>query len=370
MAIFFLFSILGFLPTAQAASIETRFAFHEASGAPHLARVIYLQLEGASKEKFVKSCGLSGVKCGCEFFDKSNVKIGKASSGQVQYEENGNFFLCNFEGDLSRLSKVRLSTPRGAAGPKLSLKTELDIHQIFSSEHDINRVRGIYRYTCGFNYLQKAGTTQQYFDCSRQTANCNSSNQGDFCLLKARRSFHVFLDNYSQNFSERISDRTYGGGLDTICGLQIKEFDCTGVASTPQLQYGIYGENLGAWNTAIQLSPNPDFPTLTYGYVAKTTVFQGNTICPPGLERKTFYRAASMRSDPLSSSNFPTYLDLVEVASPNTKPNPFEVGQISGGKCNGINCERPTREEGTISSFDFSSVGQTEFCALPAKYLD
>jgi len=186
-----------------------------------------------------------------------------------------------------------------------------------------------------------------------------------------RRAFHLYADAYSQNFSDRVPDRNYGSGFsDGICGLQIKAFDCTGVESTPQLEYGIYAENLGAWNALIQLSSNPDLRSHVYGYAAKPTIFKENVICPPGLERKSFYRAVSTRSEPLSSSNFPAYLDLVEVASPETKPKPFQVRQISGGKCNGINCERPTKEEGVISSFNFSSAGQAEFCALPAKYLD
>ena len=356
----------------------------------------YLQGAANTKAGMVGTCNFAGSGCECKFLDSAGATLDTASgSSQVIYDDRGNYYKCLYDGASAAtlVSTIKIQNVAGSIiSDAINVETDansvggggvvtLTLAKLIGTELDLNRVRHVFRYECEFNFLQKAGTTTQSFDCSNQATSCDPDGTvtKNFCLLKARFPYHLFSDTYSTNFHQKISDKIYnGGGTDRICGLQIKQIDCVGAGSgnfgTPAKQFGLFGEQTGIWDTSVQLGPGPDLIPTSYGFAARTN---SSNECPPGLEKRIFYRANGAdgitTSDISPSHNFTSGLTSTEVGTTSTTPSAFNITKYSGGTgglCNGTTCTMPNSFVSTpVKTFAYSSTGQTEFCVIPSALL-
>lgn len=359
----------------------------------------YLQGAPNTKAGLVGTCNFSGSGCEVKFYNSAGTLLGTASgTGNITYDDRGNYYRVTYPGTTpSAVASVKINNIGDSVrSDSITVETTgaggtLSLAKLIGSDLDLNRVRTIYRYQCEFNFLQKAGTTTQSFDCSRQDTSCDPDNTvtKNFCVLRAKFPYHLFADTYSTNFHQKISDKIYnGGGTDRICGLQIKQIDCVGAADgnygTPAKQFGLFGEQTGIWDTSVQLGAGPDLIPVSYGFAARTSA--NTNECPPGLEKRIFYRAGGtdgiVTSDITPSHNFTSGLSSTEVGLTTATPTTFDIMKKSGGT--GGNCDpaavvppgrttectMPNSDVTTpVKTFAYTSTGQTEFCVIPSTLL-
>jgi hypothetical protein len=363
--------------SGDSSSDAFRFNFsyrNNAASAPH-DRIIYIQGAKDTRTALISVCNAAGTSCVCDFYDANDAKISETSSTEISYDSTGNYFRCKYNGSIPSLAKVRIRTQNSSRlGPTLSVEdnTTMTAAKLIGSELDANFIRTVYRYECQHNYLEKNGTSSTSFDCSSQGNLCGNAGTGDFCLLKSNFPFWLFTDNYTTNFPLKGSDLLYGAesGTDRICGIQIKQFDCAGATGSPLKQFGVYGQQIGVFDTPIALNSAPRASATNFGFVAKTSTFDGNTVCPPAMELRVFYEATtSLASIGGQSSNYPDNQKISNIDIPaSTTLSPINVDRVKGGDCSGTACTLPTAADGTATSFSYSALG-TQFCVIPASLL-
>lgn len=353
----------------------------------------YAQGASNSKAGLISTCNFAGTGCECDFLNSSGASLYVASGSNISYDDRGNYYRCVYNGSTSvtSVASVKIRNISGSVTTDaISVDTDgtdstpvtLTLAKLIGSELDLNRVRTIYRYACEFTFLQKAGTTTQSFDCTTQAESCDpdGTTTKSFCLLKARFPYHLYSDTYSTNFYQKISDKLYnGGGSDRICGMQIKQIDCVGTTDdaygTPSPKFGLFGEQTGIWDTSVSLGAGPDLIPSSFGYAARTS--SSTNECPPGLEKRIFYRANGtdgiVTSDIAPTHNFTSGLSATEVGLTTTTPAVFNISKYSGGtggSCNGTTCLIPNSfVAAPVKSFTYTSTGQTEFCVIPSGLL-
>jgi hypothetical protein len=265
--------------------------------------------------------------------------------------------------------------------PNDSTTPQLTADMLLGSGMDVNKVRTIYHYSCLYNALQKQGSSETYFDCSFTGSLCgpSGSTQGNFCLLQTYLPYYLYSDNYTNNINQKFADQLYNtGGSDSVCGLQVKEYDCAGTSSVATAQFGLYRDQTGIFTTAIQLKASPNQTDATYGYAAPTSSITVNgvayTVCPPGLELRNIYETTLTPSSTWNNSNFVSSYLAREIAS--STPASIGVGQVYGsdgtaGLCNGATCTLPTSmNSSAIGSFSYAvPTGDAPFCVIPTSEL-
>jgi hypothetical protein len=367
--------------SATPESFKFNFAFRDATAAAPLDKIIYLQGASNTKTGIISTCNSAGTNCVCEFYNASDVKLEESDFSEITFDTTGNYVRCEYDGILANLSKVVIRNQNNTVRSAVyNVDTTLTAQKLVGDDLDANRIRTVYRYDCEYNFLQKAGTTSTFFDCSSSGSLCwdNGGQAGDFCILQSKFPFHLFSDNYSTNLNTKVADKLYGvGAEDRICGAQIKQFDCAGASGTPVPQFAIFAEQTGIFDTAIQLSAGPDISLSTYGFAAKTSTFNGSVVCPPGMVRQVFYGTTTDTSDLGNDSNYPNAFALREMSSPTVTPEVVQVNKLRGklngstleGDCNGTACAPPRDPDGQVTTFTYSSAGQTEFCVIPTTLL-
>lgn len=385
---------LGRTDSANSSSFKFNFAFRDTTAAAPLDKIIYVQGSANSKTAILSACNSAGTNCVCEFLDSSGNELEETDvvTGEISFDQTGNYLRCDYDGVLANLASVRVRNQNSTVvSTTLTVDTTLTAQKLIGSDLDVNLVRTIYRYECLFNFLQKQGTTTTSFDCSNQGSTCWNTAapaaSGDFCVLQSDFPYYLYSDNYSTNLSLKVADRLYNQGASNfICGLQIKQFDCAGASGTPVAQFGLFAQQVGIFDTAVQLSPGPDISASTYGFAAKTSTFLGQTVCPPGMVRRVFYTATTAASTTFPApdaqeSNYPSGQQIKEILDPVTPAfTSLEVvklrGQLVGagpavtGDCNGTDCDLPDVSLGTITNFTYVSAGGAqEFCVIPTSLL-
>lgn len=360
-----LFALLTFSESAHAEA-RVRFAYRNPTQGG-VAERIDIQGDNDSGGVFIGACGHDGKLCACEFRKDANTIVEKTKPEAVSYDARGNYFQCVFSGKGGPVSFVRI-TRKNFSTPLFPIKSALTLLDLMGSSLDMNRARQIYRYSCDFNFLQKEGTTTQSFDCTNTFQSCDPDGDPskNFCLLKSRFPYFLYADNYSSNFHQRVADRLYnGGGSGRLCGMQLKQFNCADQEGTPVRSFGLYGEQVGYWDTSVQLVAGPDLGPTSYGFAARPSATTNE--CPPGLEKRIFYRVDIYTSDINPSHNFTNGLSATEILSPLNAPSPFQINKLSGGHCDGTRCSIPQSYSWGVKSIPYSKTGQTEFCVIPAE---
>ncbi len=360
-----LFALLSITESAHAES-RVRFAYRSPNQGGVSERV-EIQGDNHSGGVFRSACGRDGKLCACEFRKDANKIVETTKPEAITYDERGNYFRCVFSGKGGPVSFVRI-TRKNFSTPLLPIKSSLSLLDLMGASLDMNRARLVYRYSCEFNFLQKEGTTTQSFDCTNTQQSCDPSGDPskNFCLLKARFPYFLYADTFSTNFQQRVSDRLYnGGGSGRLCGMQLKQFNCADQEGTPVLNFGLYGEQVDYWDTSVQLGAGPDLVPVSYGFAARTSAVTGE--CPPGLEKRVFYRAEINTSDINPSHNFTNGLVSTEISDPFAAPGSFLINKLSGGHCDGSHCSVPQSFVWGVKSTQYSKEGQTEFCVIPKE---
>lgn len=360
------------------------------------ATSFYMQGASNSKTTMISTCNQSGSGCVCKFFkDDGTSSAGPDATGaaNVIFDDRGNYFICVYGGTTpADVAKIQIQNQAGTVTSALvsvEAAAAISLTKLIGTDLDQNRVRSIYRYTCEYNFLQKNGTTTQTFDCSDgQGVSCvdGGDANNNFCFLKAKFPFFLYAENYSNNFNLKISDKLYGSNTDKICGLQIKQIDCVGTAADPHgspvRSFGLYGEQTGIWDTAVSLGAGPDITPLNYGYAARPSA-TAPFACPPGLEKRTLFRADSNPLIPDSGinstlitpgHNFTPGMRATEVSPPTTTPPAFTINKFSGGRCGiALNppCSLPTVPEAAdpvTRQIAYTNSG-SDFCVIPENLL-
>lgn len=368
----------GAFNTSSSGTFKFNFAYFDSSRS---ANTIYLQAATNSKSTVIGSCNFTGTGCTCNFLDGAGKTLYTTTSSDISYDDPGNYYRCVYKGasPIANVASVTIQSLDGAttSGPvTVATPATLTLSELIGTDLDINRVRYIYQYSCQYNYLQKSGTTTQGFDCTNAATACEAGDgnaQNNFCLLKATWPFYLYTDTYSSNFSQKPSDKVYNGaGSGSLCGLQIKQYDCVSTGS-PQKIFGLYDQLQGIWQTSVQLPAGPDLPAASYGFAAPTSTITGE--CPPGLVKQVFFTAVVVTSDISPSHNIPSNQVATQVADPSATPTAFGISQYgppySGTTgCNGTACGLPlSYNTGFTHSSAYSSTGQTVFCAIPPALL-
>lgn len=332
----------------------------------------YLQATTESKTGVVSTCNLAGTGCSCDFLNAASATL---QSVTASYDTAGNYYTCTYNtsaGVLANVTQVRIRNNASTiASANLTIDTSItSASKLLGSDLDVNRIRTVYRYVCEMTFLQKTGTSATSFDCSNQATTCDGTN--NFCLLKAQFPYFSYADNYQNNFSEVVPDKIYnGGGSGKICGIQIKQYDCSNYVNTSGAvkQFGLYAEQTGIWQTAIALGPGPDSSTSTYGFAASLNTT--TNLCPPGLVKRVFYQLSVVTSDITPDHNFTTGQTSTDISSPTTTPPDFSIALYGDtGACSGTACTLPASYKGNAKADQsYSSTGQTTFCVVPSSVL-
>lgn len=355
------------------------FAYRNPAATAPLNKIIYLQGAPNSKSTVVSTCNGAGTNCVCEFLDASDVELEETDSTEMSYDNTGNYLRCEFDGDLNQLAKVRLRNMNSTRTSEIYyVDTTLTLQKLIGYDQDINRVRSVYRYSCLYNFLQKQGTTELLFDCSDTGSTCwsgyssNGRTSGNFCLLQSSFPFHLYASNYDNNFSLKIADKLYYGDSPSpfVCGSQIKQYDCGGTGGTPVKDFGLYAVENGVFTVPLSLTPGPDQTVTNYGFAAPTSIFNGATVCPPGMSRRIFYRTTTSTAPSIGPShNYPGTLTSTEIKAPGVAVPPLEINKVGGGHCNGTGCTLPGHMDGAVTTYSYSTAGQSEFCVIDPNLL-
>lgn len=346
-----------------------------------------------SKTAIISTCNAAGTNCVCEFYDGETLVETTSDSANIIYDATGNYLRCIMI-DTANVPNIDTVIVRNQNSTITSIaydvetETTLTAQKIIGDDLDVNRLRTIYRYKCVHTFLEKEGTSTASFDCSSQASACWNAggSSGDLCFLKSNFPYYLFSDTYTNNIELKIADRLYGQGADKVCGKQIKEFDCATADGALVAQFGIFSEQVGIFENAIQLAAAPEVAAATYGFGAKTSSITVSgttyTVCPPGLERRIFYRAQTNTAvDPtLIRSNYPNGQVLTEVSDPSSTPTAIRIQKIIGrfdgttifGDCNGTTCNLPDTDAGNLPApavYNYSSASQIEFCVIPTNLL-
>ncbi len=361
-------------PTSTTVAFD--YAYRNTLAAAPLNTVFYLQGSVDTKTTFISMCNLAGTSCVCEFLNSSKSVMSYTDAtlpvSEIAYDSRGNYFRCEYTNPdpaepITDVAYVRLRNQNSSVvSEAYEVLSSLTAQKLLGSSLDYHKMRTVYRYTCNFNFLQKDNTTTSSFDCS-SGANCGGG-AGDFCLLQSALPYYLYSDGYSNNFSDRPADLLYGPS-GSICGIQIKQYDCAG-GTLPTADFSLYGERAGIYETPVQLSAAPSRATGLYGFAAKTVTATiggaSQTFCPPGLEMKTLFTATTNTAGFVTASNYPNATTISEISDPTVVPANLSVSQVTDGDCSGTACTLPTTAAGVLTSFVYSiPVGQDSFCVIP-----
>lgn len=361
-------------------SFKFNFAYRDPAAANPLNLTVYLQGATDTKTSLISACNLAGTNCVCEFLDSAEAEIIESATGGISYDQTGNYFRCDFPGSaaqLTNLAKVRIRNQNSTVVSAIyDVDTTLTAAKILGDELSMNNLRTVYKFNCLMNFLQKSGTSSTNFDCASSGSLCGSpgSPNGDFCLLLANFPYYIYSSNSSTNFDQKQADLLYGTA-GNLCGLQVKQYDCAGTNGVPVAQFGLYGEQKGVFETNVQMSPGPNTSLTTYGYAAKTSTYNGNTVCPPGMERRAFYQTTVAPSASWISTNMSSEYIVKQVSATGTVPSALSLTRVKGYDCNGTVCSIVDTAtglvaDGTIGSFNYGlDTTSTEFCVIPASML-
>jgi len=386
---------LSTIDTITPESFKFNFAYRQTNASPvALQNHFFMQGAPNSKTAIISTCNAAGTNCVCEFYEGETLVETTTDSVNVIYDTTGNYLRCIMT-DTAKVPDIDSVIVRNQNSTITSIaygvetESTLTAQKIIGDDLDVNRLRSIYRYECVHTFLEKEGTSSASFDCSHQGSTCWNAPgaSGDLCFLKSTFPYYLFSDTYTNNVGLKVADRLYGQGTDKICGKQIKEFDCATPNGALVPKFGIFSEQVGIFENAIQLTAAPEVAAATYGFAAKTSsiTLSGTTytVCPPGLERRIFYRTQTSNTvDPsLVRSNYPNGQVLTEVSSPapSAAPASIKIQKIIGrllpdntvtGDCNGTTCVLPDTVLGNmIPEFGYSSASQIEFCVIPTAFL-
>jgi hypothetical protein len=367
---------VGRTDTADSNSFKFNFAFRDTAAVAPLDKIIYIQGSANSKTAIMSTCNSAGTNCVCVFTDTGGgTEETDVLTNEISFDQTGNYLRCEYDGVLANLLTVKVRNQNSTVNSEtLSVDTSITVQKLIGSDLDVNLVRSIYRYECLHNYLQKTATTVTNFDCSSSASLCSpplSATPGDFCLLKTNFPYYVFSDNYSTNLDQKPGDLLYNQGNDSsICGIQIKQYDCSGGSGTPVRQFGLFAQQTGIFEMPVQLSLGPDISATTYGFAAKTSTFMGNTVCPPGMERKIFKQATTSTVG-TGDSNFPNGQIIKDIATPTPPYGDLAIDRLQGGDCNNITCTLPTViHPSPPAAFAYSvPAANEEFCVIKETIL-
>lgn len=361
-------------------SFKFNFAYRDSAAASPLNLTVYLQGATDTKTSLISACNLAGTNCVCEFLTSAEAEIIESATGGISYDQTGNYFRCDFPGtaaELATLAKVRLRNQNSTVISAIyDVDSTLTAAKILGDELSMNNLRTVYKFNCLLNFLQKVGTSTTNFDCSTSGSLCGSpgSPNGDFCLLLANFPYYLYSSNAATNFDQKQSDLLYGAA-GTICSLQVKQFDCAGTNGVPVAQFGLYGEQKGVFETNIQMSPGPNTSLTTYGYAAKTSTYNGNTVCPPGMERRAFYQTTVAPSASWIATNMESSYTVKQVSATGTVPSALSMTRVKGYDCDGTVCSIVDSSaglvaDGTVGTFNYGlDTSSAEFCVIPASLL-
>lgn len=361
-------------------SFKFNFAYRDAAAASPLNLTVYMQGATDTKTSLISACNLAGTNCVCEFLDASETEIIENATGGISYDQTGNYFRCDFPGtatQLATLAKVKIRNQNSTVTSAVyDVDTTLTAAKILGDELSMNHLRTVYKFNCLMNFLQKTGTSLTNFDCSSSGSLCGSpgSPNGDFCLLLASFPYYLYSSNAATNFDQKQSDLLYGAA-GTICSLQVKQYDCAGTDGVPSPQFGLYGEQKGVFETSVQMSPGPNTSLSTYGFAAKTSTYNGNTVCPPGMERRAFYQTTVAPSASWIATNMESSYTVKQISTIGATIAPLNVTRVKGYDCNGSACTIVDTgvglvADGTVGSFNYGlDTTSTEFCVIPAGML-
>jgi hypothetical protein len=134
----------------------------------------------------------------------------------------------------------------------------------------------------------------------------------------------------------------------------------------PAIQFGLFAEQTGIWDTSVQLGSAPDAASASVGFAASVNA-SGN--CPPGLTKMIFWKVTVVTNDITPTHNFPSgSLVSTEVNPTTSTPAAFNIVKYGQGDCNNTTCTMPISFAGNAKADQaYSSAGQTAFCVIPAS---
>ncbi len=351
-------------------SFKFNFAYRDAAAAAPVNTFVYLQGSTLSKSNILKTCNTAGSSCVCEFLDSSEDELEESDSTEIQYVSAGNFLRCQYDGVLGDLAKVRLRNISSYTISEIyDIQTSLTAAEILGEDLENQYLRSVSRYRCVSNFLQKLGTTTSTFDCSTQASLCGTAGTGDFCILQSSYPFFLYGSTRDTNYGNKMIDELYGPS-GSICGTQVRRYDCSGANGTPTKWFGLYAKNTSIYSLAVSLAASPNAITELYGYAAPTATFQATTVCPPGLTRMTLYQTTTDTTLFDIASNYPNALVVSDINPVGTTPASIVTTRLQNGDCNGTACTLPATNDGALAfgTFAYGAVG-TEFCVIPSTLL-
>lgn len=372
---------LGGTDTATSETFKLNFAYRDPAAAAPGDRIIYLQGASNTSSTMKGICNSAGTGCECSFLDAGGVELEKTSAATISYDTTGNYFRCTISAaNLGALSSVVLKNISETKQTNtVTVDTSLTLAKIIG-DLALSKVRYIYKYNCDFNYWNKTGTTANSITCldGSLVANTDTVNP-DLNIIIVPYRFFLFADNLQSNFGSKTSDILYNSGTgETFCNIQLKRIACTSSNvsnGTPVLDFGLYAESTGVFNTSVALTASPVSSSAIYGYAASTSSWGGATVCPPGLERRIFYKTTPAV---IADTNMQAGLTDTIVGVPTVAPADMQISQKTGGNCGDLDadgatkpdrCTLPAAAPAALTTSVYSSAGQTEFCVIPSTLL-
>jgi len=180
-----------------------------------------------------------------------------------------NSLSCTIPGatDPDLYTKVRLRKSDGTKSTGfIDIKTNLTLEDVIG-DLDKAKVRGILKYGCVRNFFEGEGVSPVEVACP------SSQRLG---LISATYNYYLFNSQSGGNLDQKGSNSTYESA---ICERQFNKLTCDGV---PDLRWGLYAEQAGAFQVAITMTARPEGENSTsiYGY---TALPDSASNCPTGL---------------------------------------------------------------------------------------
>jgi hypothetical protein len=237
---------------------------------PDDGRLVVLQgVRDLASASLTNRCGTTGATCKCIFYRSSTDTAPVTNSSPNGLSAGNNSFSCTLPGtdDPDLFTKVVLKTSDNLKSTGfIDIKTSLTLEDVIG-ELDKTKVRGILKYSCIRTFFEGEGVSPSEVICP------NFQRLG---LISAAYTYDLFNSTAGGNLNEKGSNSAYES---PICERQFSKVTCDG---TPDLRYGLYAEQLGAFQIGITYVARPegDNATSVYGYAALPDS-AGN--CPTGL---------------------------------------------------------------------------------------
>jgi hypothetical protein len=354
---------------------------------PTSSRVVQLQgVRDLPSASLTIPCGANGTACYCKFYTSTSDSNPVGSSG-VGISSGVNSFSCTIAGSVtpSNYKYVRLfNTGNTKATGFINISNSLTITDVLGGL-DQKKVRGIFRYTCNRTFFEGEGVSATEVACPALQK---------LGIISAPYSFYLYNSYTATNNQPpgNLGDKSSGMVFDKlICARQFTKTICN---TSPELRYGLYGEQNTLFSVGITMTSIPDAPTGTASGTNTNTNVQvgyaalpdtaGN--CPTGLVkvRPWVAQPASIIQGSIDGTNPPSNFLNQGNSLNNTQveadqPSAFQVSRQSNAtRCRDTSTDQNDPTGSCVAaSFNGISIVQTVayrelspvVCAIPSNLL-